>query len=188
MDVHEAIAKRRSVRSYESDPVPVPVLDRIIAAAGKAPSPYNAQPWHFHVTTGAVRDAVCEITALSTVHLQEYLAILPPDRLEAAERFFASLGNSPVVIVVSTPTADDGLPRINTYLATGCALQNLMLAACEEGLSCCNLTFAFWVRDRLADLLGIGEDREIVSLVLLGYPAEIPVDPGRRSDIVTYVD
>jgi len=62
-----------------------------------------------------------------------------------------------------------------------------MLAACEEELSCCNLTFAFWVRDKLADLLGIGEDREIMSLMLLGYPAEIPVDPGRRSDIVTYV-
>jgi len=187
MEVYEAIAKRRSVRSYEPDPVPQAVLDRIVAAAGKAPSPYNAQPWHFHVTSGATRDAVCEITALSTVHLQEYLAILPPDRLEAAERFFASLGNAPVVIVVSVPATEDDLSRINTYLATGCALQNLMLAACEEELSCCNLTFAFWVRDKLADLLGIGEDREIMSLMLLGYPAEIPVDPGRRSDIVTYV-
>lgn len=188
MDVYEAISKRRSVRSFETDPVPFAVLGRIIMAAGKAPSPYNLQPWHFHVTTGATRDAVCEITALSTVHLQEYLAILPPDRLEAAERFFASLGNAPVVVVVSVPTTDDELSRINAYLATGCAVQNLMLAAYDEELSCCNLTFAFWVRDKLASLLGVGEDREIISLVLLGYPAEIPVDPGRRSDIATYVD
>lgn len=188
MDVYEAIQKRRSVRSYESDPVPFAVLDRIITAAGNAPSPYNSQPWHFHVTTGAARDAVTEITALSTVHLQEYLAILPPDRLEAAERFFASLGNAPVVIVVSVPAAEDDLSRINAYVATGCAIQNLMLAAYEEELACCNITFAFWVRDKLADLLGIGDDREIISLVLLGYPAEIPVDPGRRSDIATYVD
>jgi len=188
MDVYEAIEKRRSVRAFESDAVPHAALERIMSAAGRAPSPYNAQPWHFHVTSGATRDAVCEVTALSTVHLQEYLAILPPDRLEAAERFFATLGNAPVVVVVSVPTTDDDLSRINAYVATGCAIQNMMLAAHAEELSCCNITFAFWVRDRLAELLEIGDDREIISLVLLGYPAEIPVDPGRRSDIVTYVD
>jgi nitroreductase len=187
METYEAILKRRSVREYSGAEVPRPVLDRLVEAAGAAPSSHNSQPWHFHVATGAMRDAICEVTALSTVHLQEYLDLLPPTALKRAERFFASLGGAPVIIVVSVPGADDDLSSINTYMATGGAVQNLMLAAQAEGLGCCNLTFAFWVRDKLAALLGIGDDREIVSLVLVGTPAETPVDPGRRDDIATFV-
>jgi nitroreductase len=187
METYEAILKRRSVRAYSGSEVPRAVLDRIIEAAGAAPSPHNSQPWHFHVATGAMRDAIAEITALSTVHLQEYLDLLPPSAMAFAERFFASLGGAPVIVVVSVPTAEDDLSSINTYMATGGAVQNLMLAAEAEGLACCNLTFAFWVRDKLAALLGIGADREIVSLVIVGYPAETPENPGRRDDIATFV-
>ena len=187
MELYEAIRTRRSVRDYDGTEVDHAVLERLIAAAGAAPSPYNAQPWRFHVATGATRDAVCEITALSTVHLQEYLDVLPPSRLAQAEHFFASLGGAPVVIAVTVPCSDDELSRINEYMSTGGAVQNLMLAATAEGLACCNLTFAFWVRDKLSSLLGIGEDREIVSLVLVGHPAEVPNDPGRLETIATYL-
>lgn len=121
------------------------------------------------------------------MHLQEYLDLLPPSALKRAEQFFASLGGAPVIIVVSVPASDDELADINSYMSTGSAIQNLMLAAYDEGLGCCNLTFAFWVRDKLAALLGISDDREIVSLVLVGHPAETPEDPGRRGDIATFV-
>ncbi len=187
MELYEAIRTRRSVRDYDGAEVDHAVLERLVAAAGAAPSPYNAQPWRFHVATGATRDAVCEITALSTVHLQEYLDVLPPSRLAQAEHFFASLGGAPVVIAVTVPCSDDDLSRINEYMSTGGAVQNLMLAATAEGLACCNLTFAFWVRDKLSSLLGIGQDREIVSLVLVGHPAEVPNDPGRLETIATYL-
>lgn len=187
MELYEAISTRRSVRDFDGAAVDHEVLERLIDAAGKAPSAYNAQPWRFSVATGATRDAICEITALSTVHLQEYLDVLPPSRLAAAEHFFASLGGAPVVIAVSVPCTEDELSRINAYLATGGAVENMMLAATAEGLACCNITFAFWVRDRLAKLLGVGEDREIVSLVLVGHPAETPADPGRLDDIATFL-
>jgi nitroreductase len=187
MELYEAVRSRRSVRDYDGTPVERPVLERIIAAAGYAPSPHNSQPWKFVVATGATRDAVCEITAMSTVHLQEYLDVLPPHKLAQAEHFFASLGGAPVVIAVTVPVCEDDLSRINAYLSTGAAVQNLMLAARAEELGCCSLTFAFWVRDKLAALLGVADDREIVALVLVGHPAEIPVDPGRRDDIATYL-
>lgn len=88
---------------------------------------------------------------------------------------------------MSVPVSEDDLARINSYMATGGAVQNLMLAAHAEGLGSCGLTFAFWVRDKLATLLGIGDDREIVALVILGHPAETPKAPGRRDDIATFL-
>jgi nitroreductase len=188
MEVYEAIMNRRSIRKYDGAPVDRVVIERLIAAASAAPSAANTQPWHFHVTTGATRDAVCGVTAMSTVHLQEYLDMLPPTDYEAAERFFASLGNAPVVIAVSVPVAEDEATRINDVLATGCAIENFMVAAFAEGLGCCNITFSFWVRDKLSELLAVSGDREIVALVLLGHPAEAPEQAARRTDTATYVD
>lgn len=187
MEVYDAIKKRRSVRAFDARPVAAEQLERMIEAAASAPSARNAQPWHFHVTTGKTRDKLCEIVALSTVHLQEYLEMLSAEQLESAERFFAGLGGAPVVIAVSVPAAEDELSRINAYLATGCSIQNLLLAATAEGLACCNVTFAFWVRDRLTELLGIGADREIVSLILVGYAAETPAGTTRRGDVATFL-
>jgi len=188
MELYEAIMNRRSIRRFDGAPVERAVIERVIEAASAAPSSRNTQPWHFHVTTGATRDAVCGITALSTVHLQEYLDMLSPTDYEAAERFFASLGSAPVVIAVSVPVPEDEPTRINDILGTGCAIENLMLAAFAEGLGCCNITFSFWVRDKLSDLLGIADDREVVSLVLMGHPLEVPEPVARRADVATYFD
>jgi nitroreductase len=187
MELYDAIRNRRSVRDFDGAEVPQEVLERLIEAAGMAPSAYNSQPWHFYVATGATRDAVCEVTALSTVHLQEYLDTLEPNQLSNAERFFASLGGAPAIMAVTVPIVDDDLSRVNAYMSVGGAVQNLMLAAEAEGLACCNLTFAFWVRDKLAALLGVDDGHEIVSLVILGHQKSASRNPGRRSDIATYL-
>lgn len=45
----EAIKKRRSVRSYESKPIPKDIINMIIEAGNEAPSAMNSQPWRFVV-------------------------------------------------------------------------------------------------------------------------------------------
>lgn len=47
--VLEAIKKRRSVRAYESKPIPKDVINTIIQAGNEAPSAMNSQPWRFVV-------------------------------------------------------------------------------------------------------------------------------------------
>ena len=186
MDLYEAIETRHSVRAFTSDPVPREVIDRMVHAAGAAPSSMNLQPWTFHVATGMWRDAVAEGMAASTLHLQEYIGIVDDEHLRAAESFFANLGGAPVVIVAAVPVPTDELSRINTYLAAGCALENFFLAAQSEGVGCCNITFSFWVRDKLAEALGIPSDQEIVSIVVLGYAEDGAEHTTRKSDIAVY--
>ena len=53
MDVHEAVTTRRAVRAFTAEPVPRPVLDRVLSTAARAPSGANLQPWHICVLTGA---------------------------------------------------------------------------------------------------------------------------------------
>lgn len=44
---HGIMARRRSVREFSDRPVPQELIERIIAAAGTAPSGANKQPWRF---------------------------------------------------------------------------------------------------------------------------------------------
>ncbi|MFH8555677.1 nitroreductase [Streptomyces celluloflavus] len=52
MDVYEAVDSRRAVRAFSGEPVPRDVLERVLAAATRAPSSGNLQPWHVYVVTG----------------------------------------------------------------------------------------------------------------------------------------
>ncbi|MEM3012832.1 MAG: nitroreductase family protein, partial [Candidatus Hadarchaeales archaeon] len=78
MDTLEAIRKRRSVRSFKSDPVPEEDLKKILEAASWAPSAGNCQPLELVV----VRD--------------------PRVKEEVMEAAFGQpfVGEAPVVVVV----------------------------------------------------------------------------------------
>ena len=56
MDVAEAIASRRTIRGFKSDPVDEDLIRRIFEQAQRAPSNCNTQPWHVTVVSGAARD------------------------------------------------------------------------------------------------------------------------------------
>lgn len=45
----EETSRRHTVRDYRPDPVPLEIIETCIAAAGRAPSGANHQPWHFCV-------------------------------------------------------------------------------------------------------------------------------------------
>lgn len=187
MEVYDAIRSRRAIRSFTGQAVERSVIERLIAAAAAAPSQFNRQPWHFHVTTGETREALGHVMALSTVHLEEYLDLIP-DSKEGAERFFASLGDAPVVIAISCKCDDDPYFARGIPIAVGCAVENLMLAATAEGLGTCCVTFSYWVRDKLAELLDVPEGHEVLSLVLLGHACDTPEPLPRREDVATYRD
>lgn len=56
LSVLKAVENRRSIRRFLPDPVPNDTITRILAAAARAPSGTNSQPWHVHVVTGETRD------------------------------------------------------------------------------------------------------------------------------------
>lgn len=63
-DFLQVIESRRSIRAFLPEAVPRAAIERIIAAAARAPSGTNTQPWHVHVLTDAARErlvaAVCD--------------------------------------------------------------------------------------------------------------------------------
>lgn len=188
MEFAEVVRHRHSVREFQPDPLPRDLLERLVQAAALAPSAANEQPWRFYVTQGPVRDRVVELLGQSTSYLGEYLNALGPEKKERAIRWFTSLGDAPVVMVVAMRRADDDFMRLNRLIGVGAALENLLLAATDEGVASCNVTFSFWIRDELARELDLPQEYEIVSLVALGWPTdEEPIAPKHDMDVATFL-
>ncbi|MBX3453945.1 nitroreductase family protein, partial [Ferrovibrio sp.] len=51
--LQDILAERFSCRAFKPDPVPRPVIERILAMAQRVPSWCNAQPWKVEIASGA---------------------------------------------------------------------------------------------------------------------------------------
>lgn len=188
MDLVDAIRARRSVRVFREDPIARSTVNELLELAALAPSPQNIQPWRFHVAMGPARDRVCEVVARTTQYLQEYVDALGEEEVERAARFYANLGGAPVVIGISSPRVPahevDGL---NMCLGVGACIENLLLAATDRGLGACNITVPHWVADDVLAVFSVPDDRQLMSLVIIGKPDEVPVRRAYATGLVSYL-
>jgi nitroreductase len=148
----------------------------------------NEQPWTFYCCEGETRARLGEIVAQTTIHLSEYMEVLGPKRYEDAVEWFSSLGDAPLLVAIACPNPDSDLTAINRYISLGAALENLLLTATDLGLAACNITLSYWVREELAELLGLPDEQSIVVIVALGYAGEVPdAAPAKRSDTAVWL-
>jgi nicotinate-nucleotide--dimethylbenzimidazole phosphoribosyltransferase len=179
--VHRVIAERRDVRRFRPDAVDRDVLDRVLAAAHRAPSVGLMQPWRLIV----VRDID---TRMAVRRLAQRERLRQADRFDERTRQFldqkvegiieAPLGvcvccdhGQPDVEVLGRGT----IPDTDIYSAA-CAVQNLWLAARAEGLGVGWVSF--YRPEDLRALLGIPARVDPIAYLCLGWPDERPVRPG----------
>ena len=189
MEFREVIERRHSSRDFRPDAVDREPIRRILHAAALAPSAMNEQPWRFYVATGESRVAIGELISQATVHLVDYMEVLGPEHYEDAVQWYSSLGNAPVLIVVTAPQSDTELTTMNRLLAVGGAVQSLLLAATDEGLAACNITFSYWVETEIAEYLHLPDDQRIVTIVAIGWPGAVPpAAPEHREDVAVWLE
>ena len=104
INVTKALHARRSVRAFTDRPVDPALLKEIFAAAQRAPSGGNLQPWQVTILTGepwqAVKDAVAARIAMGREGQQPEYDIYPREltepwtdrRFGVGEALYASLG------------------------------------------------------------------------------------------------
>lgn len=70
----------------------------------------------------------------------------------------------------------------------GIASQSFCLAAHEQGLG--TVIMGIFDEDKVAELIDMPEEREMVALIALGYPNEEPVAPKRKTvdDLLTIME
>jgi nitroreductase len=183
-DFREEMARRRTVRRFAPDPVPLALIEECLRTAGTAPSGANMQPWHFAVVTDAerkrqIRDAAeAEERAFYAQRATpEWLAALLPLGTDDNKPY---LEIAPVLIGVFVQRfglGPDG-ERVPHYYATesvGLATGFLIAALHHAGLA--TLTHTPSPMGFLNELMGRPPEERPFVLLVAGHPApdvEVP--------------
>ena len=168
MQVMEAIASRRSIRSFRPDPVENDKLVRISEAFCLAPSAANAQNWKLLIVTDPKKREALRNAALGA-----------PEWLKNAPVLLVACGLHAGVMTCGhrSDTTDVSI-----------AMAYCILTAWELGLGTCWM--ASYREQDVRAALGLAEDVSVVMITPLGYPAEIPAARLRKpvEDVVARID
>jgi coenzyme F420-0:L-glutamate ligase / coenzyme F420-1:gamma-L-glutamate ligase len=186
-----AMRARRSVRRYLEQPVRRAALERVLAAAAWAPSAHNRQPWRFSVLTHSddkqrLAHAMGERLRADRLRDGDDIRVIDGD----VARSRARITEAPALIVVSMTLADmDRYPdprrseaeRIMAIQSVAMAVQNLLLAAHNEGLGACWMCAPLFCADAVRAAVGLPEDHEPQALITLGAPANAGKPASRKA-------
>lgn len=170
MTAKECITGRRSIRQFSDKPVSHELLSRIVETASYAPSWKHTQIVRYIAVEGETKQKLAQCTSTY------------PNNGKIME-------NAPMVIAVTVIKGRCGFERDGSYTTergdswqmydAGVASEAFCLAAYEEGLG--TVIMGIFDQKEASDLLEIPEERELVALIPIGYPAESPVAPKRKS-------
>jgi len=154
-----------------------------------APSGVNLQPWYFVVLE--TPEAIARYKDFMRKTAEGFRPILEerfpnhPNVVESTSAFLGNNGGAPVVVLVflhKPELNDEGEGNPNTQ-GVAAAIENLLLLAWDKGIGSCWLTspvLAGLSREIEAEFApGKGH---LVATIPMGYPAETPKAPKRKTD------
>ena len=197
LSVTESLHRRRSVRAFTGEPVDPAVLEAVFAAAQRAPSGGNLQPWQATLVTGApwqaVKDAVAARIAMGREGYQAEYDIYPRGltdpwesrRFGVGEALYASLGIP----------REDKTVRLGQFMQNyrgfgapvmlflhcsrlmgppqwsdmGMWLQSVMLLLVEHGLASCPQECWAMYGATVRETLGLGEEQILFTGLAIGH-------------------
>ncbi|OMP66911.1 5,6-dimethylbenzimidazole synthase [Domibacillus epiphyticus] len=180
--IYKVIFTRRDVRSFLPDPVPEEAVKRIIKAAHHAPSVGFMQPWNFIlIESEEIKDRL----AWAAEKERRALAIHYEDDGRSTKFLdlkIEGLKEAPLTICVTCDPSRGGshvlgrnsIPETD-MMSTACAIQNMWLASCAEGLAMGWVSF--YKKSDVRDILEIPPHIDPVALLSIGYTDVYPKNP-----------
>ena len=152
MDTFEAIIKRRSIRKFTGEPIPLEHLEKIVDAGRWAPTGHNRQPWEFIVVTN---QGMIDQLSIVAEWMKKSAAII-----------------AVVLDTTATYWIEDG----------SAAIENILLACTALGYGACWLEgTTIPMEDRFKPLLNVPEDKRLFTLIPIGVPNEWPMPKNKKS-------
>lgn len=180
--VYRVIQARRDIRKFSAEPVPEPVLMRVLEAAHRAPSVGFMQPWNFIlIRSRPTRERIRE--SFEKTNAAELKKLSADERHDLYTRLkLEGILESPLNIAVTCDESRGGTfvlgraPMPETSLYSAClAIENMWLAARAEGVG------VGWVSIlepvRVSEILGLPPPVRLVAYLCVGYPEEFRPKP-----------
>ena len=198
MNYEEVVMGRRSIRGYQSIPVPKSLIKEVLEMTIRAPSSLNTQPWNFYVVSGEPLDRIRE------GNTERNLAGVPDSRefrghgayegvhrerqIGIAVQLFEAMGierydkearqewvlrgfrqfDAPVSIVVTYDRSIHG-GDIGPF-DCGAVSNALVNAAWSRGLGCVVNSQGIMQSPVVREQAGIPDDQVIMICVAMGFP------------------
>lgn len=171
MTAKECIKGRRSIRKFADTPVSRDVIADIVETASYAPSWKHTQITRYIAVEGELKDKIADECTSAYAKNGEIIK------------------NAPMLFAVTFIKNRSGFERDGSYSTpkeggwqmfdAGVASEAFCLAAYEQGLG--TVIMGIFDEAKAASLLEVPEERELVALIPIGYPAESPAAPKRKS-------
>ncbi|KQX67282.1 5,6-dimethylbenzimidazole synthase [Paenibacillus sp. Root444D2] len=179
--LYKSIYTRRDVRTFLSDPIPEETIMKLLNAAHHGPSVGFMQPWNFIIIS---TEKVKERLAWAADKERRALAIHYEDTRqdEFLNLKIEGIKQAPITICVTCDPTRGGshvlgrnsIPETD-IMSVACAIQNMWLAACAEGLAMGWVSF--YKKNDVRDILGIPPHIDPVALLSIGFTENYPEKP-----------
>lgn len=154
MDFEEVIYKRRTIRRFKQDPIPLETLKKLIDYARVAPAGSNIQALEYVIVNN-------EEIAKKMFSLVKFAASLPREQKP-------TIINKPMAYVIILVNID--IKKSFFEYDIGAAVENILLGAVNFGLGCC------WMANingrKIKTLLEIPDNYQIIQVISIGIPDE----------------
>lgn len=171
MSFIELAWKRKSIRNFKTDEVPMEKIMLLLDAARSAPSGGNCQPWHFYV----IRDAAVKKQIYESSGGQHFISQAPVNIVVCAD--------------LERTSVRYGERGRNLYCLqdTAAAIENLLLCAAEQGLAAC--WCGAFDEKAVSAALNLDQNFRPVAIIPIGYAVNEPPKTPRRSveEISTFI-
>ncbi len=181
----QAITGRRTVRAFQTAPVPREVVEEAVSAAGWAPSPHGSQPWRFVIIESAERRTMLADSMAAEWKRQLELDGQPEEIVAVRlQKGTARLTDAPLLMLVCLYLEDlDVYPdrirqeaeRIMAVQSLGAAVQNFLLTIYAAGYDAGWMCAPLFCPDIVRDALGLDTGLYPHALIPVGLPARDPV-------------
>jgi len=157
-EIFELIRKRRSIRRFDNTKdVSKDLVLKIIEAGSYAPSGHNNQPWRFSIIKNeSIKDEISKLTV------------------------YGNIVKSANVLIAVFLDHEHSYDRDKDLMAIGACIQNMLLYISSIGLGAVWLGEILKNKDKVKEILHIEGKKELVAIIAVGYPIQIPKSPGRK--------
>ncbi len=167
----EAIRHRKSVRKFQEIAIEDQKLIEILEAARLAPSGNNKQPWVFIV----IKDEILKQEVAVATNNQMWIASAPVVIVAIAD--ICARSENYAGMLVDEETSGFDLKR--AIRDTAIAVTHLLLEVDNQGLGAC--WCGAFRQEGIRPILGIPDDKFVLAVIPVGYPAEEPKARPRKN-------
>lgn len=168
MLIEEIIRYRRSIDpdDFNAKVVEDSILHKMLNAAHWAPTHGYTEPWRFIIYDNK------HVKDFGTLHANVYKGNTPPQQfLEKKYHKILHRGDcaSHIIVIIAEHGLRQNIPEIEEVLAVGCAVQNMMLVATENGVATFWSTGGMCYHPALAKQLHLANSQQILGFLFIGY-------------------